>query len=147
MDCFQSISRTTSAFNTRCQSDVISTPQPSRLHWHAQSIVVSEERKPFDATGLHPEVVRALQRQGFEAGTDVQSAAIPAVLGATDVVVAAETGSGKTLAYLAPLFSVRRRRKLNPGLKAPPMFSKFDCEKGRRDDGAFFQHEPNPLVC
>ena len=61
---------------------------------------------PFaDIQGLHPHVVDALSRLGFDRATGIQSRAVPAVQSGADVVVAAETGSGKTLSYLVPVFS------------------------------------------
>lgn len=61
---------------------------------------------PFaDIQGLHPLVVDALARLGFDRATGIQSRAVPAVQSGADVVVAAETGSGKTLSYLVPVFS------------------------------------------
>ena len=61
---------------------------------------------PFaDIQGLHPHVVDALARLGFDRATGIQSRAVPAVQSGADVVVAAETGSGKTLSYLVPVFS------------------------------------------
>jgi len=63
------------------------------------------EERPFAELPLHPSVVTALAALGFNAGTGIQSRAIPLVARGGDVVIAAETGSGKTLTYLAPVFS------------------------------------------
>lgn len=45
----------------------------------------------------------ALRKGGMAEATEVQLAAIPAILAGNDVVVQAATGTGKTLAYLLPL--------------------------------------------
>ena len=61
---------------------------------------------PFsELSDIHPSVVSALHRLGFENGTFIQSQALPLINSGSDVVVAAETGSGKTLSYLVPIFS------------------------------------------
>jgi len=52
--------------------------------------------------GLDPRLLRSLGKQGFEAPTPVQAAAIPKALEGKDIVARARTGSGKTLAYLLP---------------------------------------------
>ena len=55
---------------------------------------------------LHPDVVAALTRLGFERATPLQTRAVPTASDTMrDCVVAAETGSGKTLSYLVPVFS------------------------------------------
>ena len=55
---------------------------------------------------LHPDVIHALTRLGFERATPLQTRAVPTAADTMrDCVVAAETGSGKTLSYLVPVFS------------------------------------------
>jgi ATP-dependent RNA helicase RhlE len=62
---------------------------------------------PFSTLGFSPTVLPALQRAlkdaGFTQPTDIQSAAIPAVLQGCDVLGSAQTGSGKTAAYALPM--------------------------------------------
>lgn len=62
---------------------------------------------PFSALGFSPAVFPALQRalaaKGYAAPTDIQSAAIPAVLQGRDVLGSAQTGSGKTAAFVLPV--------------------------------------------
>ena len=50
----------------------------------------------------------------LERPTEIQAAAVPAILRGGDVVMASHTGSGKTLAYLLPLV------RLVPTLHPPP---------------------------
>ncbi len=57
----------------------------------------------FDALGLHPDLLRAVQEMGFTRPTPIQSAAIPAALDGRDVLACAATGSGKTAAFLLPI--------------------------------------------
>lgn len=61
--------------------------------------------KSFAELGLPPLLIEALEREGFNVPTDVQSAAIPTILNNHDVVIQSYTGSGKTLAYVLPVLS------------------------------------------
>nr|XP_043626592.1 DEAD-box ATP-dependent RNA helicase 47, mitochondrial [Erigeron canadensis]XP_043626601.1 DEAD-box ATP-dependent RNA helicase 47, mitochondrial [Erigeron canadensis] len=61
--------------------------------------------KSFLELGLPPLLIEALNREGFEVPTDVQSAAIPTILKSHDAVIQSYTGSGKTLAYVLPILS------------------------------------------
>ncbi|HEU0231448.1 MAG TPA: DEAD/DEAH box helicase [Burkholderiaceae bacterium] len=56
----------------------------------------------FDSLGLAPNLLSAIQKAGFTAPTDVQSAAIPQALQGHDLMVSAQTGSGKTAAFMLP---------------------------------------------
>jgi ATP-dependent RNA helicase RhlE len=62
---------------------------------------------PFSNLGFAPSVLPALQRalkeEGFTAPTDIQTAAIPAILQGRDVLGSAQTGSGKTAAFALPM--------------------------------------------
>jgi ATP-dependent RNA helicase RhlE len=57
----------------------------------------------FDEFGLHPELLKAVRRMGFEQPTPIQQMAIPPALQSRDVLAAAMTGSGKTAAFLLPI--------------------------------------------
>ena len=57
----------------------------------------------WDALGLSPRLLRAVQALGLDAPTPVQAAALPAALNGQDVLACAPTGSGKTAAYALPL--------------------------------------------
>ena len=62
---------------------------------------------PFSSLGfspaLQPLLLRALSEKGYAAPTEIQSAAIPAILAGRDVVGSAQTGSGKTAAFALPM--------------------------------------------
>jgi ATP-dependent RNA helicase RhlE len=58
---------------------------------------------PFNALGLAPELVRALEEQEYESPTPIQKKAIPVGLAGHDVVGSAQTGTGKTAAFLLPI--------------------------------------------
>ena len=56
-----------------------------------------------DWFGLRGDVVAALTELGIVRPTDIQSAAIPAILNRESVLLASGTGTGKTFAFLLPL--------------------------------------------
>ncbi len=62
---------------------------------------------PFSNLGFKPAVLAAfhlaLQGEDFSQATEVQLAAIPAILQGRDVLASAQTGSGKTAAYALPI--------------------------------------------
>ena len=60
------------------------------------------QKKLFSELGLAPEILRAIERMGFEETTPIQSAAIPVLLEGADVVGQSQTGSGKTAAFGIP---------------------------------------------
>ena len=60
------------------------------------------QKKLFADLALSPEVLRAIERMGFEEATPIQSAAIPVLLEGGDVVGQSQTGSGKTAAFGIP---------------------------------------------
>ena len=58
--------------------------------------------KPFSELGLSAELLKAIDRLGFEQAAPIQAAAIPLLLKGKDVVGQSQTGSGKTAAFAAP---------------------------------------------
>jgi ATP-dependent RNA helicase DeaD len=59
-------------------------------------------KKLFSELGLAPEILKAVERMGFEEASPIQSAAIPVLLEGADVVGQSQTGSGKTAAFGIP---------------------------------------------
>nr|XP_020767057.1 probable ATP-dependent RNA helicase DDX43 isoform X3 [Odocoileus virginianus texanus] len=57
-----------------------------------------------DAFHCYPEVMRNLQKAGFQKPTPIQSQAWPIILQGIDLIGVAQTGTGKTLSYLMPGF-------------------------------------------
>jgi ATP-dependent RNA helicase DeaD len=57
----------------------------------------------FDGLDMPEFLAAALKKAGIADATDIQRAAIPAILSGSDVMLQAATGTGKTLAYLLPL--------------------------------------------
>lgn len=60
----------------------------------------------FEEMGVLPEIAKAVEEMDWSLPTDVQSEAIPLILGGGDVLMAAETGSGKTGAFCLPILQI-----------------------------------------
>ncbi|KRY09978.1 ATP-dependent RNA helicase DDX1 [Trichinella patagoniensis] len=60
----------------------------------------------FSEMGVLSEIAKAVDEMEWVLPTDVQSEAIPAILGGGDVLMAAETGSGKTGAFCLPILQI-----------------------------------------
>ncbi|KAE8749808.1 hypothetical protein FOCC_FOCC003546 [Frankliniella occidentalis] len=60
----------------------------------------------FEEMGVLPEIGKAVEEMDWMLPTDVQSEAIPLILGGGDVLMAAETGSGKTGAFCLPIIQI-----------------------------------------
>src|SRR5947208_15113906 len=58
--------------------------------------------KSFSELGLSADLLKAIDRLGFEQAAPIQAAAIPLLLAGKDVVGQSQTGSGKTAAFAAP---------------------------------------------
>jgi ATP-dependent RNA helicase DeaD len=60
------------------------------------------EKRPFSELGLSPEILKAVDKMGFEEASPIQTAVIPFALTGRDVVGQSATGSGKTAAFAIP---------------------------------------------
>ena len=60
------------------------------------------EKLRFAELGLSPEILKAVDKMGFEEASPIQTAAIPVILSGTDMVGQSSTGSGKTVAFAIP---------------------------------------------
>lgn len=58
--------------------------------------------KIFSELGLSAEILRAVEKLGFEQASPIQAAAIPVLMAGKDVVGQSQTGSGKTAAFGIP---------------------------------------------
>ena len=70
------------------------------------------EKRPFTELGLSPEVLKAVDKMGFEEASPIQTAVIPLLLEGRDVVGQSATGSGKTAAFGIPAVE-----RIDPALK------------------------------
>jgi len=71
------------------------------------------EKLRFSELGLSPELLKAVDRMGFEEASPVQTAAIPLILSGKDLVGLSSTGSGKTAAFAIPAV-----QQVDPKLRA-----------------------------
>ena len=73
----------------------------------------------FNELGLRPELLRAVQAQGYTDPTPVQREAIPLVLAGRDLLAGAQTGTGKTAAFVLPMLQ-RLAETDRPGAPVRP---------------------------
>ncbi len=57
----------------------------------------------FDELGLAPDLLKAINEQGYRTPTPIQAQSIPIVLSGQDLMGGAQTGTGKTAAFTLPL--------------------------------------------
>ncbi len=67
------------------------------------SVATGPDAETFEALGVNPRFIQALQRQGITTPTLIQARAIPPLLAGRDVIGQSRTGSGKTIAFGLPL--------------------------------------------
>ncbi|MBE7538908.1 MAG: DEAD/DEAH box helicase [Opitutaceae bacterium] len=63
------------------------------------------QKRPFSELGLSPEILKAVDKMGFEEASPIQTAVIPLALEGRDIVGQSSTGSGKTAAFAIPAIS------------------------------------------
>jgi ATP-dependent RNA helicase DeaD len=63
----------------------------------------TDPKPTFNELNLKPEVLAALEKNGYKHPTEVQKEAIPPILQGHDVIALAKTGSGKTAACAIPV--------------------------------------------
>ena len=74
----------------------------------------------FDQLGLAPELLRAVDQQGYTEPTPVQRESIPHVLAGRDLLAGAQTGTGKTAAFVLPILQqLNQRRPTNTNVRSP----------------------------
>ncbi|XP_076029050.1 ATP-dependent RNA helicase Ddx1-like isoform X1 [Oratosquilla oratoria] len=94
----------------------------------------------FEEMGVMPEIAKAVEEMDWTLPTDVQSEAIPLVLGGGDTLMAAETGSGKTGAFCLPILQIvwetlkdiqqGKSNKVNKEVSPHWLLSFFDRDTG-----------------
>ena len=67
----------------------------------------------FNELGLSAELLRAIEKQGYEAATPIQQQAIPLILEGRDVLAGAQTGTGKTAGFTLPMLHRLQHGKKN----------------------------------
>ncbi len=64
------------------------------------------EPSGFAATGLSPEILRAISEKGYTTPTPIQEQAVPYVLMGRDLMGVAQTGTGKTASFVLPMLDI-----------------------------------------
>ena len=59
--------------------------------------------KTFDQLNLSPHLVKNLSELGLTTLTNIQSKALPVIMGGKDALIKSQTGSGKTMTYAIPI--------------------------------------------
>ncbi|MFT6583806.1 MAG: ATP-dependent RNA helicase RhlE, partial [Alphaproteobacteria bacterium] len=59
----------------------------------------------FNELGLAETLLRAIQAEGYDKPTPIQSKVIPAMMEGRDVLGTAQTGTGKTAAFVLPILN------------------------------------------
>ena len=62
--------------------------------------------------GLCPQILRAVEEEGYTTATPIQTKAIPVILSKKDVLAAAQTGTGKTAGFTLPLLELLNKNYL-----------------------------------
>lgn len=62
--------------------------------------------------GLCPQILRAVEEEGYTQATPIQTKAIPVILSKKDVLAAAQTGTGKTAGFTLPLLELLNKNYL-----------------------------------
>jgi ATP-dependent RNA helicase RhlE len=57
----------------------------------------------FNQLGLSAELLRAVEKEGYEVATPIQCKAIPLILEGRDILAGAQTGTGKTAGFTLPM--------------------------------------------
>src|SRR3954464_5652200 len=68
----------------------------------------------FADLGLAPELLRAVEAEGYTEPPPVQAEAIPHVLARRDVLAGAQTGTGKTAAFVLPILQLLNAKRPSP---------------------------------
>src|SRR2546425_5363676 len=72
------------------------------MGWVGCDTVRRMTAKLFSELGLSPEVLKAIDKLGFEQAAPIQAEAIPVLMQGKDIVGQSQTGSGKTAAFGIP---------------------------------------------
>lgn len=65
----------------------------------------------FKKLNIIPDIIRALEKEGYESPTPIQEEAIPVILSGRDLLGCAQTGTGKTAAFAIPMIQLLSEEK------------------------------------
>src|SRR5215218_6072180 len=96
----------------------------------------------FADLGLTPELLRAVEAEGYSEPTPVQAESIPHILAGRDVLAGAQTGTGKTAAFVLPILQL-----LNGSRPPEPVQPDIDrTASGHRAGPARPARRPRPPI-
>ncbi len=100
----------------------------------------------FNDLGLHADLIKAVEKLGFENPTEIQEKAIPVLLEASrDLVGLAQTGTGKTAAFGLPLIQhIDFDSRNTQGLVICP--TRELCMQITKDLNSFAEFQNNPNI-
>ena len=81
-----------------------------RLRKHPFSVTTTS----FSGLGVAEPICRALETEGYDAPTPIQTQAIPHLLGGRDLLGIAQTGTGKTAAFALPILQRLAAKRTHP---------------------------------
>jgi ATP-dependent RNA helicase RhlE len=100
----------------------------------------------FDATGIAPELLSALQKAGLTTPTPIQGRAIPVALEGTDLIGIAQTGTGKTLAFALPILDKLLHNEIKRALVILPTRElALQVEQSIRKISQYLPHAPRTI--
>ena len=73
----------------------------------------------FKDLGLSAELLRTVEKQGYDEATPVQQQAIPLVLAGKDLLAGAQTGTGKTAGFTLPVLQQLQNKHTEGGKRHP----------------------------
>lgn len=88
----------------------------------------------FAELGLGTPILNAVEKCGYHTPTEVQTRAIPVVLGGHDLLATAQTGGGKTASFVLPMLHTLAE-KAQPG-SSPAQDETTNGTRGNRQQGA-----------
>ncbi len=96
----------------------------------------------FKELGLSAELLRAIDKQGYNEATPIQQKAIPLVMSGRDVLAGAQTGTGKTAGFTLPLLqhlqqSNENRRSIRALVLTPTRELAAQVGESVRDYGCY----------
>jgi len=65
----------------------------------------------FEKLNLNPQILKALQGEGYKTSTPIQAQSIPAILQRRDILGCAQTGTGKTAAFAIPTLQILNKEQ------------------------------------
>lgn len=79
--------------------------------FRATCALTNQKIMTFDKLNLIPQILKALQEEGYEKATPIQAASIPAILQKRDILGCAQTGTGKTAAFAIPTLQILNKEQ------------------------------------